>query len=56
MRAGAANQRGDQGSDIKLVGQMQPYYEAGSLHPAELAGRPIAPLVTQVAVARTAAS
>ena len=32
-----------QGSDTKLVGQMQPYYEATSLHPAELAGRPIAP-------------
>jgi hypothetical protein len=38
-----------QGSDTKLVGQMQPYYEARSLHPAELAGRPIAPLVTQIA-------
>src|SRR5271165_6242141 len=38
-----------QGSDTKLVGQMQPYYEARSLHPAELAGRAIAPLVTQVA-------
>src|SRR5208337_4015831 len=38
-----------QGSDTKLVGQMQPYYEARSLRPAELAGRPIAPLVTQIA-------
>ena len=38
-----------QGSDTKLVGQMQPYYEARSLHPAELAGRPVAPLVTQIA-------
>ena len=38
-----------QGSDTKLVGQMQPYYEARSLHPAELAGRPIIPLVTQIA-------
>ena len=38
-----------QGSDTKLVGQMQPYYEARSLHPAELAGLPIAPVVTQIA-------
>ncbi len=38
-----------QGSDTKLVGQMQPYYEATSLHPAGLAGRPIAPVVTQIA-------
>ena len=38
-----------QGSDTKLVGQMQPFYEARSLHPAELAGLPIAPLVTQIA-------
>ena len=27
-----------QGSDTKLAGQMQPYCEAGSPHPAELAG------------------
>ena len=27
-----------QGSDTKLAGQMQPYCEARSLHPAELAG------------------
>ncbi len=38
-----------QGSDTKLVGQMQPYYEARSLRPAELAGRPVAPMVTQIA-------
>ena len=38
-----------QGSDTKLVGQMQPCYEATSLHPAGLAGRPIAPVVTQIA-------
>ena len=38
-----------QGSDTKLVGQMQPYYEARSLHPDQLAGRPVAPVVTQIA-------
>ena len=38
-----------QGSDTKLVGQMQPCYEATSLHFAGLAGRPIAPVVTQIA-------
>jgi hypothetical protein len=55
----ARNARGDQasitaiiktqGSDTKLVGQMQPYYEAKGLTRAELAGRSIPPLVTQVA-------
>ncbi|KAF1986429.1 glycoside hydrolase family 57 protein [Aulographum hederae CBS 113979] len=40
-----------QGSDSKLIGQMQPYYEAQSLShkPNTLAGKDIPPLVTQVA-------
>ena len=38
-----------QGSDTKLVGQMQPYYEARSIGPAELGGRRVPPLVTQIA-------
>jgi hypothetical protein len=38
-----------QGSDTKLVGQMQPYYEACNLNHRTLAGRSIPPLVTQVA-------
>ena len=38
-----------QGSDTKLVGQMQPYYEAKGLSPWELAGRQVPPLVTQIA-------
>jgi hypothetical protein len=38
-----------QGSDTKLVGQMQPYYEAQSTGMAELAGRRIPHLVTQIA-------
>ncbi len=38
-----------QGSDTKLVGQMQPYYEAKSLSRWELAGRSVPPLVTQIA-------
>jgi Glycosyl hydrolase family 57 len=38
-----------QGSDTKLVGQMQPYYEARGLERAELAGRSVPPLVTQIA-------
>jgi hypothetical protein len=38
-----------QGSDTKLVGQMQPYYEAKSLSRVSLAGRSIPPLVTQIA-------
>jgi Glycosyl hydrolase family 57 len=38
-----------QGSDTKLVGQMQPYYEAGGLGRFELAGRSVPPLVTQIA-------
>ena len=38
-----------QGSDTKLVAQMQPYYEAKSLTRWELAGRSVPPLVTQIA-------
>jgi hypothetical protein len=38
-----------QGSDTKLVGQMQPYYEAKGLSRAALAGRSVPPLVTQIA-------
>ncbi len=38
-----------QGSDTKLVGQMQPYYEAKGLQPQELAGRLVPPLVSQIA-------
>lgn len=38
-----------QGSDTKLVAQMQPYYEAKSLRRTELAGRSVPPLVTQIA-------
>jgi len=38
-----------QGSDTKLVAQMQPYYEAKGLNRWELAGKSIPPLVTQIA-------
>ncbi len=38
-----------QGSDTKLVAQMQPYYEARTLGRWELAGRIVPPLVTQIA-------
>jgi hypothetical protein len=38
-----------QGSDTKLVGQMQPYYEAKSSSTYTLAGKTIPPLVTQIA-------
>lgn len=38
-----------QGSDTKLVAQMQPYYEAASLGRTELAGKSIPPLVSQIA-------
>lgn len=38
-----------QGSDTKLVGQMQPYYEAKGLARCALAGRSVAALVTQIA-------
>ena len=54
----ARNARGDtvnitaiiktQGSDTKLVGQMQPYYEAKGLSRVEWAGRSIPLLVTQI--------
>ena len=38
-----------QGSDTKLVAQMQPYYEARGLGRTELAGRSVPPLVVQIA-------
>jgi hypothetical protein len=38
-----------QGSDSKLVGQLQPYYQARGLSRLELAGRSVPPLVTQIA-------
>jgi hypothetical protein len=38
-----------QGSDTKLVAQMQPYYEAKCLARCDLAGRSVPPLVTQIA-------
>ncbi len=38
-----------QGSDTKLVAQMQPWYEAKSLARADLGGRSVPPLVTQIA-------
>jgi hypothetical protein len=38
-----------QGSDTKLIGQMQPYYEAKGLSRLDLAGKQIPPLVTQFA-------
>jgi len=38
-----------QGSDTKLVGQMQPYYEAKGLSRWELSGRSVPPLVSQIA-------
>jgi hypothetical protein len=38
-----------QGSDTKLVAQMQPCYEARGLSRAELAGRSVPPLVSQIA-------
>lgn len=38
-----------QGSDTKLVAQMQPLYEARSLSRWEIAGKQIPPLVTQIA-------
>lgn len=37
-----------QGSDTKLIGQMQPYYEAKGLSRVELAGRFVPSLVTQI--------
>ena len=38
-----------QGSDTKLVAQMQPYYEAKSLSRVKFAGKDVPPLVTQIA-------
>ena len=38
-----------QGSDTKLVGQMQPCYEAMGLERTTLAGHPIPPVVSQIA-------
>ncbi len=38
-----------QGSDTKLVGQMQPYYEAKGLKRVQLGGKDVPPLVTQIA-------
>jgi hypothetical protein len=38
-----------QGSDTKLVAQMQPYYEAKGLSHWELGGKQVPPLVTQIA-------
>jgi hypothetical protein len=38
-----------QGSDTKLVAQMQPYYEARGLSRQNLNGRSVPPLVTQIA-------
>lgn len=38
-----------QGSDTKLVAQMQPYYEATGLSRWELASKQVPPLVTQIA-------
>jgi hypothetical protein len=38
-----------QGSDTKLVGQMQPYYEARGLSRWEIGGQWVPPLVTQIA-------
>ncbi|MCK5491909.1 MAG: glycosyl hydrolase family 57, partial [Candidatus Omnitrophica bacterium] len=37
-----------QGSDTKLVGQMQPYYEAKSKHREDFCGRTIPPFVLQI--------
>ncbi len=38
-----------QGSDTKLVAQMQPYFEAKSLDRQDLAGQSVPPIVTQIA-------
>ncbi len=37
-----------QGSDTKLIGQMQPYYEARGLNRIELGAKSVPPLVTQI--------
>jgi hypothetical protein len=38
-----------QGSDTKLIGQMQPYYEAQGLKREKLAGKSVPPVVAQIA-------
>jgi hypothetical protein len=38
-----------QGSDTKLVAQMQPYYEAKGLNRSSLAGKPVPPVCVQIA-------
>ncbi|MDR3012234.1 MAG: hypothetical protein LBU70_03380 [Chitinispirillales bacterium] len=38
-----------QGSDTKLVAQMQPYYEAKGMQRTTIAGKSVPPLVTQIA-------
>jgi hypothetical protein len=38
-----------QGSDTKLVGQMQPYYEARVMGPVDVAGRRVPPVSVQIA-------
>jgi len=37
-----------QGSDTKLVGHMQPFYESNGLHPRQIDGRRIPPLALQI--------
>jgi hypothetical protein len=37
-----------QGSDTKLIGHMQPFYEAKGQQPRELAGKRVSPCVTQI--------
>jgi hypothetical protein len=37
-----------QGSDTKLIGQMQPYYEAKTLHRRDIGGISVPPIVTQI--------
>ena len=37
-----------QGSDTKLIGQMQPYYEARTLHRRDIGGISVPPIVTQI--------
>ena len=37
-----------QGSDTKLIGQMQPFHEAKGQHPRDLAGRRVPPCVAQI--------
>jgi len=37
-----------QGSDTKLIGQMQPFYEARTLHHRDIGGISVPPIVTQI--------